>query len=121
VISELPYQQNKAKLVEKIADLVKEKKIEGITDLRDESDHTGVRIVLEIRPGFQSQLIINQLYQYTPLQQTYGIIMLALVDGEPRVLSLKEMLTYYLEHQKEVVERRTRFESEPGRRTAAYC
>lgn len=110
IISELPYQQNKAKLVEKIAELVKEKKIEGITDLRDESDHTGVRIVLEIRPGYQSQLIINQLYKYTPLQQTYGIIMLALVDGEPRVLNLKEMLTCYLEHQKEVVERRSRFD-----------
>ena len=110
IISELPYQQNKAKLVEKIAELVKEKKIEGITDLRDESDYTGVRIVLEIRPGYQSQLIINQLYKYTPLQQTYGIIMLALVDGEPRVLNLKEMLTCYLEHQKEVVERRSRFD-----------
>lgn len=110
IISELPYQQNKAKLVEKIAELVKEKKIEGITDLRDESDHTGVRIVLEIRPGYQSQLIINQLYKHTPLQQTYGIIMLALVDGEPRVLNLKEMLTCYLEHQKEVVERRSRFD-----------
>jgi len=69
-----------------------------------------VRIVLEIRPGYQSQLIINQLYKYTPLQQTYGIIMLALVDGEPRVLNLKEMLTCYLEHQKEVVERRSRFD-----------
>lgn len=110
IISELPYQQNKAKLVEKIAELVKEKKIEGITDLRDESDYTGVRIVLEIRPGYQSQLIINQLYKHTPLQQTYGIIMLALVDGEPRVLNLKEMLTCYLEHQKEVVERRSRFD-----------
>ncbi len=110
VITELPYQQNKSRLVMRIADLVKEKKIEGITDLRDESDHTGVRIVMEIRPGFQSQLIINQLYQYTPLQQTYGIIMLALVNGEPRVLNLKEMLTCYLDHQKEVVERRTRFD-----------
>ncbi len=110
VITELPYQQNKARLVMRIAELVKEKKIEGITDLRDESDHTGVRIVLELRPGFQSQLIINQLYQYTPLQQTYGIIMLALVNGEPRVLDLKEMLTCYLDHQKEVLERRTRFD-----------
>ena len=94
----------------KIAELIKDKKIEGVTDLRDESDHTGVRIVLEVRPGYQSQLIINQLHQYTPLQQTYGIIMLALVDGEPRVLNLKEMLFYYLEHQKEVVERRTRYD-----------
>jgi DNA gyrase subunit A len=110
VISELPYQQNKAKLVEKIAELVKEKKIEGITDLRDESDHSGVRIVLEIRPEYDPQLIINQLYQYTPLQQTYGIIMLALVNGEPKVLNLKEMLNCYLDHQKEVIIRRTRFD-----------
>ncbi|NLA04093.1 MAG: DNA gyrase subunit A, partial [Firmicutes bacterium] len=110
VITELPYQQNKAKLVIRIAELIKDKKIEGVTDLRDESDHSGVRIVLEVRPGYQSQLIINQLYQYTPLQQTYGIIMLALVNGEPRVLNLKEMLVHYLEHQKEVVERRTRFD-----------
>ncbi len=110
IISELPYQQNKAKLVEKIADLVKEKKIEGITDLRDESDHSGVRIVLEIRPEYDPQLIINQIYQYTPLQQTYGIIMLALVNGEPKVLNLKEMLCGYLDHQKEVIVRRTRFD-----------
>ena len=110
VITELPYQQNKARLVIRIAELIKDKKIEGVTDLRDESDHSGVRIVLEVRPGYQSQLIINQLYQYTPLQQTYGIIMLALVNGEPRVLNLKEMLVHYLEHQKEVVERRTRFD-----------
>lgn len=110
VISELPYQQNKAKLVEKIAELIKEKRIEGITDLRDESDHTGVRIVLEIRPEYEPQLIINQLYQYTPLQQTYGIIMLALVKGEPKVLDLKEMLVCYLDHQKEIILRRTRFD-----------
>lgn len=110
VISELPYQQNKARLVEKIADLVKGKKIEGITDLRDESDHSGVRIVLEIRPEYEPQLIINQLYQYTPLQQTYGIIMLSLVNGEPKVLNLKEMLSCYLDHQKEVIVRRTRFD-----------
>lgn len=110
VISELPYQQNKAKLVEKIAELVKEKKIEGITALRDESDHSGVRIVLEIRPEYEPQLIINQLYQYTPLQQTYGIIMLALVKGEPKILDLKELLSCYLDHQKEVIVRRTRFD-----------
>lgn len=110
VISELPYQQNKARLVEKIAELVREKKIEGVTDLRDESDHSGVRIVLEIRPEYEPQLIINQLYQYTPLQQTYGIIMLALVNGEPKILDLKEMLSCYLEHQKEVILRRTRYD-----------
>ncbi len=110
VISDLPYQQNKARLVEKIAELVKEKKIEGISDLRDESDHSGVRIVLELRSEYDPQLIMNQLYQYTPLQQTYGIIMLALVNGEPKVLNLKEMLSYYLDHQKEVIVRRTRFD-----------
>ena len=110
IISEVPYQQNKAKLVEKIADLVKEKKLEGITDLRDESDRSGVRVVIEIKRDYEPQVIINQLYQYTPLQQTYGIIMLALVDGQPRVLNLKEILVYYLEHQKEVIIRRTRFD-----------
>lgn len=110
VIADLPYQQNKAKLVERIAELVKEKKIEGVAELRDESDHSGVRVVLEIRPEYEPQLIINQLYQYTPLQQTYGIIMLALVNGEPKVLDLKEMLSYYLDHQKEVIVRRSRFE-----------
>lgn len=110
VIGDLPYQQNKAKLVERIAELVKEKKIEGIAELRDESDHSGVRIVLEIRSDYEPQLIINQLYQYTPLQQTYGIIMLALVNGEPKILNLKEMLSCYLDHQKEVIVRRSRFD-----------
>ncbi|MEW5783630.1 MAG: DNA gyrase subunit A [Bacillota bacterium] len=110
IITEVPYQQNKARLVEKIADLVKERKIEGIAELRDESDRSGVRIVLEIKRDFEPQVIINQLYQYTPLQQTYGIIMLALVDGQPRVLNLKEILVHYLEHQKEIILRRTRFD-----------
>ncbi len=110
VIGDLPYQQNKARLVERIAELVKEKKIEGIAELRDESDHSGVRIVLEIRPEYEPQLIINQLYQYTPLQQTYGIIMLALVNGEPKILDLKEMLSFYLDHQKEVIVRRSHFD-----------
>lgn len=110
IITEVPYQQNKARLVEKIADLVKEKKMEGLTDLRDESDRTGVRIVMEIKRDYQPQVIINQLYKYTPLQQTFGIIMLALVDGQPRVLNLRETLVYYLEHQKEVILRRTRYD-----------
>jgi len=103
VITELPYQQNKAKLVEKIAEIVKERKVEGITDLRDESDRSGVRVVIEIKHDYQAQVIINQLYKYTSLQQTYGVIMLALVDGQPRVLNLKQMLAYYLEHQKDVI------------------
>lgn len=110
VITEVPYQQNKARLVEKIADLVKERKIEGITDLRDESDRSGVRVVMEVKRDFQAQVIINQLYKFTPLQQTYGIIMLALVDGQPRVLNLKQILVYYLEHQKEIIRRRSQFD-----------
>ncbi|MFU8793988.1 MAG: DNA gyrase subunit A [Dethiobacteria bacterium] len=110
VITEVPYQQNKAKLVEKIADLVKERKIEGITDLRDESDRSGVRVVMEVKRDFQPEVIINQLYKYTPLQQTYGIIMLALVDGQPRVLTLKQILAYYIEHQIEIIRRRSLFD-----------
>ncbi len=110
VISEMPYQQNKARLVEKIAEIVKERKMEGITDLRDESDRSGVRIVLEVKKDYDPQVIINQLYQYTSLQQTYGIIMLALVDGQPQVLDLKQMLDCYLEHQKDVIRRRSRYD-----------
>lgn len=110
IISELPYQQNKAKLVEKIATLVKERKIEGIVELRDESDRSGIRIVMEIKRDHEPQVIINQLYRFTPLQQTFGVIMLVLVDGQPRVLNLKEMLSYYLDHQKEVILRRSRFD-----------
>ena len=110
IITELPYQQNKAKLVEKIASLVKEKKIEGIMELRDESDRSGIRIVMEIKKDHEPQVIINQLYRYTPLQQTFGVIMLVLVDGQPKVLNLKEMLSHYLDHQKEVILRRSRFD-----------
>jgi len=110
VISELPYQQNKAKLVEKIAEIVKERKMEGITDLRDESDRNGVRVVIEIKRDYEPQVIINQLYKYTSLQQTFGIIMLALVDGQPQVLDLKQMLVCYLDHQKEVIRRRSQFD-----------
>jgi DNA gyrase subunit A len=110
IISEVPYQQNKARLVEKIADLVKERKIEGITDLRDESDRNGMRVVMEVKRDFQPEVIINQLYKYTPLQQTYGIIMLALVDNQPRVLTLKQILAYYLEHQKEIIRRRSEYD-----------
>jgi len=110
VISELPYQQNKARLVEKIAEIVKERKMEGITDLRDESDRSGVRIVIEVKKDYEPQVIINQLYQYTSLQQTFGIIMLALVDGQPKVLDLKQMLVCYLEHQKDVIRRRSLFD-----------
>ncbi|MGI6307656.1 MAG: DNA gyrase subunit A [Dethiobacteria bacterium] len=109
IVTEIPYLQNKARLIERIAELVREKKITGITALRDESDRTGVRIVMEIKKGFNSQVILNQLYKFTPLQQTFGIIMLALVDGVPRVLPLRDFLGAYLEHQKEIVTRRAQF------------
>lgn len=110
VINEIPYLQNKAKLVEKIAELIKEKRVEGITDLRDESNRLGVRVVLELRSGTNPHILINQLYKFTPLQQSFGINMLSLVNGEPRVLNLKEMLFYYLEHQKDIIIRRTKFD-----------
>ncbi len=109
-ITEIPYLQNKARLVEKIAELVKEKKIEGISDLRDESNRLGVRVVVEVRQGFNPEIIVNQLYKYTQLEQSFGINLLSLVNGEPRVLNLKEMLIYYLEHQKEIIVRRTKFD-----------
>ncbi|NLW06526.1 MAG: DNA gyrase subunit A [Clostridia bacterium] len=109
IVSEIPYQVNKARLVESIGDLVREKKIDGIVDLRDESDRTGLRIVIELRRDVQPKVILNQLFKHTKLQDNFGVIMLALVDGRPRVLNLKEMLTLYLEHQKEVIIRRTRY------------
>lgn len=110
VVSEIPYQVNKAKLVERIADLVKDKKIEGISDLRDESDRSGVRIVIDLKRDANARLLINQLYKNTPLQDSFSINMLALVGNEPKVLNLKQMLTYYLDHQKDVVTRRTQYE-----------
>ena len=110
VVSEIPYQVNKARLVERIADLVKDKKIEGISDLRDESDRNGMRIVIDLKRDANARLIINQLYKNTPLQDTFSINMLALVKNEPKVLNLKQMLEYYLDHQKEVVTRRTRYD-----------
>jgi DNA gyrase subunit A len=108
VVTELPYQVNKAKTIEKIAELVREKKLEGISDLRDESDRTGMRIVLELKREAFPQVVLNKLFKFTQLQQTFGIIMLALVDNKPRVLQLKELLIFYLDHQKDVVTRRTR-------------
>ena len=110
LVHELPYQVNKAKLIEKIAELVRDKKIDGITHLRDESDRNGMRIVIEVRRDANANVILNNLYKQTPMQSTFGINMLALVDGQPKVLSLKEMLHYYLEHQKVVIKRRTAFE-----------
>lgn len=109
VITEIPYQLNKARLVERIAELVREKKIDGVTDLRDESDRQGLRIVLELRRDANPRVLLNRLYKHSQLEETFGVIMLALVDGQPRVLNLREMLWYFLEHQKEVVTRRTRY------------
>jgi DNA gyrase subunit A len=110
VIQELPYQVNKARLVEKIADLVREKRLEGISDLRDESDRDGIRVVLELKKGTIPQVVINTLYKNTQLQDTFGIIMLALVNQQPKVLNLKEMLHHFVLFRKEVVTRRTEFD-----------
>ena len=106
IIKEIPYQLNKASLIEKIANLVKEKKIVGISDLRDESDRDGIRVVIELKKGEESELVLNSLYKYTELQTTFGIIMLALVNNVPRVLNLKEILDEYLKHRFEVITRR---------------
>ncbi len=110
IVSELPYQVNKARLVEKVAELVRDKKIEGITDLRDESDRTGMRVVIEVRKDANANVLLNNLYKQTALQTSFGINTLALVDGQPKVLTLKECLEHYLEHQKVVIRRRTQFE-----------
>ncbi len=110
MISEIPYQVNKARLIEKIADLVHEHKVEGIADLRDESDRHGVRVVIELKRDAVPKVILNKLYKYTPLQQTFGIILLALVDNRPQVLSLKEILHYFILHRREIIVRRTEFE-----------
>ncbi len=110
VVTELPYLVNKARLIEKIADLVRNKKIDGITDLRDESNRQGMRICIELRRDVSANVILNQLYKHTQLQDTFGVIMIALVNNEPKVLNLHQMLDYYLDHQKEVVSRRTKYD-----------
>ena len=116
IVNELPYLVNKARLVEKIAELVREKKIEGITDLRDESDRTGIRIVIETRKDISPQIVLNQLYKHTQMQETFGVTMLALVDSVPRVLNLKEMMSLYLDHRKTITTRRTMYELEVARK-----
>ena len=118
IITEIPYQVNKAKLVEKIAELYRMKKITGITDIRDESNKKGIRIVIDVKKGEEPELILNMLYKYTDLQTTFGIIMLALVNNIPRVLNLKQVLTKYLEHRYEVIERRTKFDLDKAKRRA---
>jgi DNA gyrase subunit A len=110
IISELPYQVNKARLVEQIADLVKDKKIEGISDIRDESDREGMRVVIELKRGENSLVVKNLLFKHTPLRSTFGVILLALVDNRPKVLNLKEMLLHYLNHRREIIIRRTQFD-----------
>ncbi|MFZ1299535.1 MAG: DNA gyrase subunit A, partial [Leptotrichiaceae bacterium] len=118
IITEIPYQVNKARLIERIADLVRAKKLTGISDLRDESDRDGIRIVVELKKGEENELILNSLYKHTDLQNTFGIIMLALVNNAPKVLNLKEILQKYLEHRFEVVTRRTQFELDKAERRA---
>ena len=110
VVTEIPYQVNKAKLVERIAELVKDKKLEGISDLRDESNRNGMRIVIELKRDANANIVLNNLYKHSQMEDTFSIIMLALVNGVPRVLNLKQILYYYLEHQKDVVTRRTKFD-----------
>ncbi len=110
VVTELPYQVNKARLIEKIAALVREKTVDGITELRDESDRNGMSIVIELRRDVNANVMLNQLYKHTQLQETFGVIMLALVDGKPQILNLKEVLHYYLKHQEDVITRRTKYE-----------
>jgi len=110
VVTEIPYMVNKAHLIEKIAELAREKRIDGITDLRDESDRNGMRIVVELRRDINPNVVLNQLYKHTQLQENFNVIMLALVDGQPKVLNLKQVLHYYLEHQKDVIIRRTKFD-----------
>jgi len=110
VFTEIPYALNKTTLVTRIADLVREKQIDGISDLRDESDRDGIRIVLELKKGAITKIVLNQLFTHTPLQSTFGVINLALVDGAPKCLNLKELIVYFVKHRFEVVTRRSRFE-----------
>ena len=110
VVRELPYQVNKAKLIQKIAELVRDKKIEGISDIRDESDRDGLRVVIDIKRDQSANIVLNNLYKQTQMQNTFGIINLALVNGEPKVLTLKELIEYYIMHQYEIITRRTRYD-----------
>ncbi len=110
IVNEIPYQVNKAKLIEKIADLVKDKRIDGISDIRDESDRSGMRIVIDIKRDANPNVVLNLLFKHTQMQETFGAIMLALVDGEPKVMNLKEIIHHYVKHQKDVIVRRTRYD-----------
>ena len=110
VVTELPYMENKAKLIEKISELHRDKRVDGITDLRDETSREGMRICIELRRDVNPNIVLNQLYKHTQLQDTFGVIMLALVNNEPVVMNLLQMLQYYLKHQEEVVTRRTQYD-----------
>ncbi len=118
IVTELPYQVNKANLIEKIADLVREKKLEDISDIRDESDRDGIRVVIELKRDSEPQVVLNNLYKHTQMQTTFGVIMLALVEGVPRVLNLKQVMEYFIKHRHEVVVRRTKFDLEAAERRA---
>ncbi|MGH9338794.1 MAG: DNA gyrase subunit A [Acidobacteriota bacterium] len=118
VLHEIPFQVNKARLIEKIAQLVQEKRIEGISDLRDESDREGMRVVIELKRGEQPEIILNQLYKLTAMQSSFGVILLAIVDGQPRVMTLSEVLNFFIGHRREVVTRRTRFELDKAEQRA---
>ena len=118
VVTELPYQVNKARLIEKIADLVRDKTIEGITDLRDESDREGMRIAIDLRRDITPQIVLNQLFKHTQMQDSFGVNMIALVNGSPQILNLKEVLQHYIKHQEEVITRRTKFELDKAKARA---
>ena len=118
IVTELPYQVNKAKLLEKIAELVREKKIDGIVDLRDESDKDGMRMYIELRRGEIPEVILNNLFQYTQMQSVFGINMVALLDDQPQLLNLKQVLQAFLRHRREVITRRTLFDLGKARNRA---
>ena len=118
IVTEIPYQVNKARLIEKMAELVKDKRLEGISDIRDESDRNGMSIVIEIKRDVNPNIVLNYLYKHTQLQDTFGVIMLALVNNEPKVMNIKEMLVHYINHQKDVLTRRTRYELEKAQARA---
>src|SRR3546814_901098 len=118
IVTEIPYQVNKARLIEKIADLVKEKKLEGISELRDESDKDGMRIYIEVKRGDSAEVVLNNLYQQTQMESVFGVNMVALVDGRPQLLNLKQILEAFVRHRREVVTRRTIFELRKARARA---
>ncbi|WP_312845102.1 DNA gyrase subunit A, partial [Pectobacterium versatile] len=110
VVDEIPYQVNKAKMIERIADLVKDKKIEGISDLRDESNREGIRVVIELKRDVNPNVVLNKLYKHTQMQDTFSIIMIALVDGQPKLLNLQGLIYHYVNHQKTIIRKRTEFD-----------